>query len=324
MLNLGRKIPGATPRLTTRTVHYPGGGWVQVKSADNPSTLRGEGLDLVIVDETAHISKFMEAWQQSLRPALSDRKGSAIFISTPKGYNHFWELYKDAETMDGWASFQHPTWDNPYIDPQEIEDAKAQLPALVFRQEYGAEFVQLAGALFQREWFNVIRKAPEKLRYVRFWDLAASTKTTADYTVGAKVGLTKKGLLVIADVVRGRWEWPEAVKIIGDTALSDGKGVVQGIEAVGVQTGMYQLLVREPKLAGIAFKPVKVLKDKLTRAMPWLARAEQQLVALVQGEWNAAFLDEVCGFPEVDHDDQVDAISGAVDLIEGPRDYYLL
>ena len=321
---LGRQIPGTLPRESELMLTFPGGGWVQVKSADKPASLRGEGLDLVVVDEAAHIPKFDEVWEQSLRPALSDREGDALFISTPKGFNHFWELYKRAEDDEKWASFQYPTSTNPYISPAEIEEARRQLPSLVFRQEYGAEFVQLAGALFQREWFNIIEKAPENINYVRFWDLAASTKTSADYTVGAKVGLTRKGLLVIADVARGRWEWPDAVKVIGNTALADGGPVRQGIEAAGVQRGMHQILMREPSLVKVGFWPIEVTKDKMARCNPWLARAEQGLVALVRGEWNQSWLDEVCAFPETEHDDQVDAVSGAVDMLEAPKGYYIL
>lgn len=323
LMHLAYQIPGALPVKTTRTVHYPNGGWVQVKSAEKPEGLRGEGLDLVIIDEVAHMPKFEEAWSQALRPALSDRKGKAIFISTPKGFNPFWELYKKAETTEDWEAFQHPTWDNPFIDPKEIEDARKLLPSLVFRQEYGAEFVQLAGALFQRDWFHTIEKAPAGIRYVRFWDLAASTKTSADYTVGAKLALTSKGLLVVADVVRGRWEWPDAVKVIRETALMDGPSVTQGIEAAGVQRGMYQILMREPKLVGIPFRSIEVTKDKLARANPWLARAEQNMMAFVRGAWNAAWLDEICAFPETQHDDQVDAVSGAVQMLsQAPAFYY--
>jgi len=84
---------------------------------------------------------------------------------------------------------------------------------------------------------------------------------------------------------------------------------------VGAQKGMYQSLMREPALVGLAFSPVPVNKDKMIRAQPWLARAEQGKVVMVRGEWNAAFLDEVCAFPETDHDDQVDTISGAVQMI---------
>lgn len=311
--DIGERI-GAEVRRVDRQVTLPSGGWVQVRSADDPASLRGEGLDLVVVDEAAHISKFEEAWKQALRPALSDRKGKALFISTPKGFNHFYELYRDCDSRDDWQAFQFPSWTNPYLDADEIEDAKRDLPDLVFRQEYGAEFVQLAGALFRREWFGIIDDAPE-LRYARYWDLAASEKKTADYTVGAKVGLASDGALVIADIVRGRWEWPDAIRAIGQTAKMDGPAVTQGIEDVGVQKGLYQMLIREPSLVGLPFVPVGVHKDKLTRATPWLARAEQSKVDLVRGNWNAAFLDEVCAFPEVNHDDQVDAVSGAVQML---------
>lgn len=324
LLHLAAQIPGTLPLKTTRTIYYPGGGWVQVRSAEKPESLRGEGLDLVIIDETAHMPRFEEAWQQSIRPALSDRKGRAMFVSTPKGFNHFYELFRKAENGDGqWAAFQHPSWDNPFLDPEEIEAAKKQLPSLVFRQEYGAEFVQLAGALFRREWFEIIDAEPEG-QYVRSWDLAASTKTTADYTVGVKVGLTRDGILIIADMVRGRWEWPTALRMISETARGDGVSVVQGVEDVGVQKGMYQLLMAEPQLVGLAFKPITVHKDKLTRAMPWLARAEQQKVRMVRGEWNAAALDEICAFPESRHDDIVDAVSGAVQLLEPTEQEFIM
>jgi len=306
---------GANVKIVDRCVTLSNGGEVTVRSADNPDSLRGEGLDLVVIDEAAHIRKFMDVWTQALRPALSDRKGGALFISTPKGYNEFYELFKNAEQSDEWASFQFPTWDNPHIDPAEIEAAKDDLPELVFRQEYGAEFVQLAGALFRREWFDIIESAPQVRRWVRFWDLAASTKTSADYTAGAKVGLTDDGTLVIADVVRGRWEWPQAIKVIGNTARADGATVHQGIEDVGVQKGMYQLLMSEPTLAGITFRAIKPASDKITRTNPWLSRAEQGKVTLLRGQWINVFLDEICAFPEVNHDDQVDAVSGAVQML---------
>lgn len=316
---LGMQVPGADKREVTRLLTFPGGGWVQIKSADKPESLRSEGLDGVIVDEAAHTRKFLEVWEQSLRPALSDRLGDAWFISTPAGYNDFYELYRMGEDgADDWASFRFPTWANPFIDADEIEAARQDLPDLVFRQEYGAEFVQLAGALFQREWFEILEQEPSA-RYVRFWDLAASTKEHADYTVGAKVGMLDDGTIAIADVVRGRWDWPKALKIISQTARSDGWAVQQGIEDVGVQKGMYQMLLAEPKLADLSFIPVRVTKDKLTRANPWLARAEQGKVVLVQGAWNRAWLDEICAFPEVNHDDQVDAVSGAVQMISGAQ-----
>ena len=306
---------GAEIRRVDRRIVLPNGGEVTVRSADDPDSLRGEGLDLVVIDEAAHIRKFDVLWSQVLRASLSDRKGRALFISTPKGYNHFFELFQRAENSDDWAAFQYPTATNPFIDPGEIEAARLDLPELVFRQEYMAEFVQLAGAMFRREWFSTLEEAPTCKRWARFWDLAVSTKTTADYTVGAKVGLTNDGTLVIADVVRGRWEWPDAIKVIGQTAKSDGAKTWQGIEDVGMQKGMYQLLAREPSLVGYTFRPIRISNDKITRASPWLARAEQGKVAIVRGNWNHAFMDEICAFPEVKHDDQVDGVSGAVQML---------
>ena len=303
---LGKQIPGA--HITDRRLTV-NNGWIQVRSADSEGGLRGEGLDLLIVDECAHIRNFGAVWEQELRPSLSDRKGGAMFISTPKGFNHFADLFAMANSNIDWRSWQLPTSSNPYIDPLEIDAAKSTLPALVFRQEYEAEFVQLAGALFRREYFGysdgAIVAAP-----TRHWDLAASTKTQADYSVGCLGGMDADGNVHVLDIVRGRWEWPALIRIIRDTALSDGPGVSQSIETAGTQKGLLDLLLAEPMLAGIAFRGVTPTQDKITRAQPLLARAEQGKLFLKRAEWNAALIDEFCAFPEVEHDDQVDAVSG--------------
>ena len=306
---MAARLPNTEVHESDRRIRYRGGGSVQVKSADSPAGLRGEGLDFLVVDEAAFIEKWQEVWEQALRPTLSDRKGGALFISTPRGFNHFSELYQNAQGGE-WARWQFPTWDNPHIDKAEIEAARQMLPALIFRQEYGAEFVQLAGAMFRREYFRIVDEAPAGLDWVRAWDLAVSVKAGADYTAGAKCALAPDGTLYIADMIRGRWEWPEARRIIIDAALSDKCGI--GVERVAFQLAAVQELMREPALAATAIREIQPDKDKIARCLPWLARAEQGKVALVRGAWNAAFLDEVCAFPETAHDDQVDAVSGAM------------
>lgn len=309
--SLAVQIPGCTIRQSDRRVEMGRRGWVQIRSADGEGGLRGEGLDFMVIDECAHVAKFADIWQQELRPSLSDRKGGAMFISTPAGYNHFWELFDRAKTEPDYAAFQHPSWENPFLEASEIESAKREIPALVFRQEYGAEFVQLAGALFRREYFDVVEHAPGLTNKGRYWDLAASEKKMADYTAGALVGMDGNDVY-ICDVVRGQWDWPTAIQVISNTARSDGPDVWQYIETGGTQKGMLDLLMAEPKLANLPFTGVVPEKDKITRANPWLARAEQRHVHLVAGAWNKVFLDEVCAFPESEHDDQVDAVSGAV------------
>lgn len=136
-------------RRVDKEIHLPGGGMVGVRSADNPDALRGEGLDFLVMDEAAYIQR--EAWTEALRPSLSDRLGRALFISTPRGRNWFWEQYQRGVTgADDYAAFQYPTSANPYIRKSEIEAARSELPELIFRQEYLAEFIDDQGSVFRR------------------------------------------------------------------------------------------------------------------------------------------------------------------------------
>jgi predicted phage terminase large subunit-like protein len=313
---LAAQIPGLEIRRGDARIISPNGGWAQFFSADAAGGLRGEGLTLAIIDEAAHIRDLGDIWTQEIRPSLSDRKGGAIFISSPFGFNYFYELFlKGQGGDDEWQSWQFPSWDSPYIDLEEIERARRDMPDLVFRQEYGAEFVSLEGALFRREYFKIVERAPELSVITRHWDLAASTRSMADYSVGAKIGMDADGNIYILDVVRGRWEWPALLRIIRDTALMDGNDCAQSVEVAGTQKGALDLLLAEPALADIPFRGIPVNTDKIMRANPLLARAEQGKVHVVRGEWNQDFLNEICAFPTGEHDDQVDAVSGALSAI---------
>jgi predicted phage terminase large subunit-like protein len=289
-----------------------GRGSIRLRSWDSRAGLRSDANDLLIVDEAAHIPGIKDIWEQELRPTLTDRKGDALFISTPKGHNFFRDLFNKAATDPEWAAFQMPSQRNPFLDPAEIEAARLDLPQLVFRQEYLAEFVQMAGAMFKREYFEIVDAAPELVKQARHWDLAASVKTQADKSAGVRLGITADGTIYILDCIADRWEWPALVKVIGNTAKADGPNVQQSVETTGTQRGMLDLLNADPSLAGVGFRGVSPSTDKITRANPWLARAEQGKVKLVRGAWNGPWLDEVCSFPESDHDDMVDATSGAV------------
>lgn len=144
---MGIKI-GAEVRRVDRQIVLPNGGEVTVRSADNPDTLRGEGLDYIVMDECAFISE--DAWTEALRPALSDRQGGAMFISTPKRRNWFFRVYQEGLNGSGeWKSWRFPTLANPYIEPAEVEAARAMLPLDVFQQEYLAEFLEGEGAVFR-------------------------------------------------------------------------------------------------------------------------------------------------------------------------------
>lgn len=147
--SLCAQIPGHRKSEMERLIELPTGGSVQVRSADDPDSLRGEGLDFLVMDECAFVKE--NAWAEVLRPALSDRQGRALFISTPKGHNWFWRLHQVGLSGEpGYVSFRFPTNSNPYIKQEEIDQAKRTLPERVFRQEYEAEFIEDAGGVFRK------------------------------------------------------------------------------------------------------------------------------------------------------------------------------
>lgn len=163
---LARQVPGTFIRESDHLVVFATGGSVQVRSGDEPDSLRGEGLDYVVLDEAAFMAE--EVWTHAVRPALSDRRGRALFISTPSGRNWFWQLYERglADERGEWRSFHFTTADNPHISADEIEEARRQLPERVFRQEYLAEFAEDSGAVF-RNVATVSRLQPLSLDAIR-------------------------------------------------------------------------------------------------------------------------------------------------------------
>ena len=146
MIRLSKQIPGCTAHKGEAMIETMSGGWIQLKSAVNPDSLRGEGLDRVVIDECADVAQ--EAWFESLRPALTDRMGDALFIGTPKGRNWFYDLWRQGKKLEGWESFSMPTSDNPYIPRAELAFAKSELPKRTWDQEYMAKFVTFEGRVY--------------------------------------------------------------------------------------------------------------------------------------------------------------------------------
>ncbi len=107
-------------------------GWEAIE------TLRGQSVDFIVLDEVAMYRNFWRTWQEVIRPTLTDRKGRAMFISTPKGFNHFYDLYNLQEEDSDFKSFQFTTYDNPHIPVEEIDKAKQELTEDRFYQEYMA------------------------------------------------------------------------------------------------------------------------------------------------------------------------------------------
>jgi hypothetical protein len=121
---------------------------VRAKTADNPISLLGEGLDWVIVDEASRLKPSI--WQSHLSQRLIDRRGWALLISTPKGKGWFYDIFLKGRGQDpDYKSWNYPSWTNPLLDAALIEAERGRLPERVFRQEYGGEFIEGSGAVFR-------------------------------------------------------------------------------------------------------------------------------------------------------------------------------
>lgn len=119
---------------------------IYLRSADNPDSIRGIGLDYVVIDEAADISE--KSWKECIRPTLSDREGHAFIIGTPKGRNWLYETYNNAKHQADWHSWQKTTLDGGQVSAEEIQQARIDLGEREFRQEYEATFVEYAGVIY--------------------------------------------------------------------------------------------------------------------------------------------------------------------------------
>ena len=132
---------------TALTIKLLNGSMISLKGAEKPNNLRGRALDFVVLDEFADMRP--ETWSEVIRPSLSDRVGNALFIGTPKGRNHFYDLWAaGVNGQDGWHSFQFTTLDGGNVPAEEIEQARQDLDSRTFNQEYCAEFVTYSGLIY--------------------------------------------------------------------------------------------------------------------------------------------------------------------------------
>lgn len=156
-------------------------GWESIE------TLRGQQYDFIVIDEIASMRNFWSNWQEVIRPTLTDTKGEALFISTPKGFNHFYDLYnKEAEDSD-FKSYHFTTYDNPFIPVEEIDKAKLELTEDRFAQEYLADFRKTEGLVY---------KEFDRNKHL-FDDAALSGIISIDYFAGIDFGFTNPAAVIM-------------------------------------------------------------------------------------------------------------------------------
>ena len=219
------------------------------------------------------------------------------------------------EVGGDWRREGEALWPERY-DVRALASTRATIGTYDFEALYQQSPMPPGGGMIKRGWFGSVEGAPEGVRWVRYWDLAVSTKASADRTASICVGLGTDGTLYLADGVRGRWEWPDARAEMIRVAKGE-PGTAVGVEAVAYQLAAFQELMRERELANRAIYAVNVTKDKLSRALPWIARAEAGKVKILgpRAAWVEDFLEEVSVFPVGKHDDYIDSVSGGVEMV---------
>ena len=138
-------------------------GWESVE------TLRGQAFDFIVIDEIAMMRNFWVNWQEVLRPTLTDRRGEVLFVSTPKGFNHFYDLNNQELIDKDFRSFHFTSWDNPHLPTDELVRAKETMPPDRFAQEYEASFQKTQGLVYKE--FDREKHLYEELPKHEFWGL---------------------------------------------------------------------------------------------------------------------------------------------------------
>lgn len=312
-----------TVHENTAVITLINGRKIYLKGSDRPDTMRGVGLAYVVIDEYADMKP--QVFEQILRPALSDVKGGALFIGTPKGRNHFYELYQMAQRGEDedWSSFHFTSFDNPLLDPKEIEAAKKSMSSFSFRQEYLASFEAAQSDLFKDEWIQYVDSddLPAYGSYYIAVDLAgfedvskqaANKKKHLDETAIAVVKICEDGWYVDT-IVAGRWDIKETSNKILETAKN------YDVKLVGIERGMaknavlpyLQDLMRRENYYLSVIELTHGNKKKTDRIVWSLqGRFEHGRIKLVRGEWNKQFVDQLLNFPNPQvHDDLIDALA---------------
>lgn len=319
LLEIGHSVISGS-HINNLQVKLINGATISMKGADRPETMRGVSLKYLVMDEYSDMKP--EVWEQILRPALADQKGSALFIGTPMGRNHFYDLYRHGLSGDDetFSSFHYTSFDNPLLDPSEIEAAKKSMSSFAFRQEFMASFEAMGGNLFKEEWIKFDEVSPEQGDYYIAVDLAGFEDEGAtkiknkrlDNTAIAIVKANQEGWYV-EDIIYGRWDVKKTAQKIFD-AVKKYEPVAVGIEKGIARQAVMPYLSDIMKRTQTFFRVDELShgNKKKTDRIVWSlqGRFENGYVTLNVGEWNTEFLDQLFQFPNsMVHDDLIDALS---------------
>jgi len=300
------------------------GATISLKGADRPDTMRGVSLKFLVLDEYADMKA--EVFEEILRPALADQKGGALFIGTPKGRNHFYDLYKYAELSGDedltFTAWHFTSYDNETLDPAEIDTAKKSMSTHAFQQEFMASFKNQGSEMFKEEWLNFGTKPSGEGDYYIAIDLAGfqdvskkkGNTSRLDSSAISIVYVTEEGWFV-EDVIHGRWTLDDTAKKIFQV-VKDYKpmsiGIEKGISKQAVMSPLMDMMKRQ----NFYFRVEELThgNQRKTDRIMWAlqGRFEHGRVTLnkKKKEWHPVFLDQLFAFPDpLTHDDLIDSLA---------------
>jgi hypothetical protein len=317
--DLGRPVIKSS-HVNNLEITLVNGRKILVRGADNPDSLRGVSLTYLVMDEVAFIKQ--DIWEKVLRASLSDKKGRALFISTPSGRNWFYDIFKlgQSEIDEEWKSWHFTTADNETIDPKEIAAAKRTLSSFAFKQEYLSSFDTSGTDVFKSEWFKLASE-PSQGEWVVAIDLAgfeevgkaSGMKKKLDETAMAIVKITDTGEWWVKAIEHGRWDiQTTANKILH--IIRDYKPQSIGIEKGALKNAVLPYLSDLMRKSN-TFAHIQDLTHanrKKTDRVVWAlqGRMEHGRVTFNEdGDWDE-FKDQLIMFPTAGvHDDLVDALA---------------
>ena len=323
--DLGRPIIKGS-HVNNLEITLVNGRKILVRGADNPDSLRGVSLVYVVLDECAFIKQ--DVWEKIIRAALSDKKGRALFISTPSGRNWFYDVFKLGQAEEGeeghdkeWKSWHFTTKDNETIDPQEIEAAQRTLSSFAFKQEYLSSFDNAGSDVFKEEWLRYSDE-PNYGSYVIAIDLAGfeqvgknagSAKRKLDEHAISIVKIEDNGEWWVKDIIHGRWDIREAASRIL-MAIRDHQPIAVGIERGALRNAVQPYLedlMRKNNVYAHITDLTHGNKKKTDRVVWSLqGRFEHGRIKLNKDKDWSEFIDQYLMFPTAGvHDDLIDSLS---------------
>ena len=319
--NLGGPIIAKTHE-NSATITLVNGRKIIIKGSDDPNSLRGLGYQFVVMDEYAFMKP--DVWTKIVRPALTDVEGHALFIGTPEGENHFFELFVAAKSagLPMWEAWQFTTLDNPTLAKGEVVEAREQLSSAEFAQEYEASFATAQGSVFNSRWWEISDTAPVDADYYIAVDLAGFTNSGTltrkelkirDETAIAIVKVGIEGWYV-KEIRHGQWDVRRtALEIMA--AYRDYRPVALGIERGMAKNAVMPYLEDEMRRLNCFYVVHELThgNNKKADRIRWAlqGRAEKGRIKLADDDaWTKRFIKQASDFPSsLAHDDLLDAVS---------------